>query len=133
MIKEPEANLKQKGILWLTLPSQNSPVKEVYNSAKHLHVTIKFGVSYRDVMKYLNHEPISVKIIENCWNDEIQALKVILPSPFKSLCQNDVPHMTVSHKNGVKPFKSNVMLDEPHESEKLNKSITLYAEFFAFR
>jgi len=133
MAKEPEPNLNQKGILWLTLPSQKSPVKALYQKPKHLHVTLMFNVTYEDAMKHIKFEPIIVKATENCYNDDIQALKVTLPSPFKGLCQNKIPHMTISHKNGVAPFKSNEMLEGYNKTEKINETMTLYAEFFAFK
>ncbi len=120
-----------KGILWLTIPDQNSPVKAKYTPAQHLHVTLKFNVELDSIKRYLDKD-VSVILLEDCWNKEIQAIKVKLPGRFASLCNNKHPHMTISHKAGVKPFKSNEMLDGEYESEKLNKTIKLKSEFYMF-
>ena len=120
-----------KGILWLTIPDQTSPIKRIYSPAQHLHITLKFNVSLDSVKRYLNKD-VTVELLENCWNKEIQAIKVKLPSNWESLCNNKIPHITISHKNGVKPFKSNEMLESEHESAKLNQKIKLKSEFYMF-
>jgi hypothetical protein len=120
-----------KGILWLTIPDQSSPVKPRYNQAQHLHVTLKFNVTLESVKKYLDAE-VRVKLVEDCWNDEIQAIKVELPGKYNTLCNNKHPHITISHKRGIKPFKSNEMLDETYQSEKINKFLKLRVEFYPF-
>jgi hypothetical protein len=119
------------GILWLTILDQTSPVKRIYSPAQHLHVTIKFNVSIDSVKRFLDKD-ISVELIENCWNKDIQAVKVKLPSPFASLCANKYPHMTISHRPSIKPFKSNEMLEKEHETEPLKKIINLKSEFYMF-
>lgn len=122
----------KKGILWLTLPNQITPVKQIYSPANHLHVTIKFDVPLESVAKYLGKN-LSVELVENCWNFEIQAVKVRLPSYWSTLCTNKQPHITISHRPGVKPFKSNEMLNGFHESEVLrNKTLTLRSRFLMF-
>lgn len=120
-----------KGILWLTIPDQVSPVKKLYSPAKHLHVTLKFDVTLDSVKRFLDKE-VTVELIENCWNDEIQAVKVKLPSTYESLCKNKHPHITISHKAGVKPFKSNKMLESDHKSDKLKERIKMRTEFYMF-
>jgi hypothetical protein len=120
-----------KGILWLTVLNQKSPIKLKYSPAQHLHVTLKFNISLDSVSSYLDND-VTVEMLENCWNDQIQAVKVKLPRKFESLCNNKIPHMTISHKTGVKPFKSNEMLEGEHESEKINKIIRLKSEFYMF-
>lgn len=124
--------MNNKGILWLTLENQVSPVKKLYNPAKHLHVTIKFDVTIDSVKQYLGKN-VYVELTENCWNKEIQAVRVKLPSSWASMCNNKDPHMTISHKSDVKPFKSNAMLEGAYESEILkNRNIKLIARFFMF-
>ena len=120
-----------KGILWLTIPDQVSPIKRLYSPAQHLHVTLKFNVTLDSIKRYLDEE-VTVELLENCWNKDIQAIKVKLPSSWASVCNNKIPHMTISHKNGVKPFKSNEMLEGLHESEKINKKLKLKSEFYMF-
>lgn len=120
------------GIFWLTVPDQVSPVKRVYAPAQHLHVTLKFNVSFESVKKYLDRE-VNVELLENCWNKEIQAITVKLPTPFASLCNNKNPHMTISHKSGVRPVKSNDMLDGEYTSEPIKvKKLILKSEFYMF-
>lgn len=119
-----------KGILWLSLLDQKSPIKQLYGSPKHFHVTIQFDVTIQSVAKHLGKD-VTVELIENCWNDEIQAVKVKLPSQWSSLCKNKNPHMTLSHKSGVAPKLSNTMLEGSHESEVLkNKTLRLRSRFF---
>jgi hypothetical protein len=120
-----------KGILWLTVPNQVSPIKRIYSPAQHLHVTLKFNVTLDSVRRFLD-EDVTVELIENCWNKEIQAVKIKLPPKYETLCNNKIPHMTISHKASVKPFKSNEMLEEEHESEKLKEKLKLKSEFYMF-
>lgn len=121
-----------KGILWLTLLNQKSPIKQLYGQPKHFHVTIQFDVTLQSVARYLGKD-VTVELLENCWNNDIQAIRVKLPSPWNSLCKNKDPHMTISHKSGVAPKESNVMLEGKHQSEVLkNKILKLRARFFLF-
>jgi hypothetical protein len=119
------------GILWLTVPDQVSPVKRIYSPAQHLHVTLKFNVSFDSVKRHLDKE-VPVELIQNCWNKEIQAVTVLLPSTYNSLCNNKHPHMTISHKSTVKPFKSNEMLEGDYENELIKKRMLLKSEFYMF-
>lgn len=120
-----------KGILWLTIPDQTSPIKRKYNPAQHLHVTLKFNVTLESVKMYLG-ETVRVELLENCWNNEIQAVKIKLPGRFQSASNNKIPHITISHKPGIKPFKSNQMFEGEHESENLKQSLNLKSEFYMF-
>lgn len=121
-----------KGILWLTIPSQSLPVDAIYKPAKHLHVTLQFDTEF-DRWKKLIGKTVNVELIANCWNDEIQAIRVKLPSYYKRICQNKEPHITVSHLENVAPFKSNEMLNSDHEETLINQRIQAVVEFFEFK
>jgi hypothetical protein len=119
------------GILWLESNNFEPPVELKYNKAKHYHVTLQYNVFYEDVKHYVNRE-VQCLAIENCWNDDIQALKVILRSDIASLCNNKVPHMTLSHREGISPVKSNDMLVNLHNKETLFDVMNLSIKFHKF-
>jgi hypothetical protein len=122
-----------KGIFWLTLPDQDSPVFPVYNPAKHLHVTLQFNVSRESISEHLMLRPVAVRLINDCWNLQIQALSVqILDQTLADLCNNQHPHMTISHVDGVGPVKSNEMLDADHNFSPVERIIYLTPEFRPF-
>ena len=122
-----------KGILWLSLTGQNSPVEAIYNPANHLHVTIQFNVDLSEVEHLLGRQ-VMVHVYEDCHNGRIQALRVELPSEFHTLCSNECPHMTISHLPNVRPVESNAMLEsEQHDSLPLDLVLATVAEFQPFR
>jgi Fungal tRNA ligase phosphodiesterase domain len=121
-----------KGILWLTLQGQISPVEAIYNPANHLHVTIQFNVEHSEVEHLLGRE-VMVYAYSNCSNGRIQALRVELPEEFHTLCGNECPHMTISHLPNVRPVESNVMLQSDHNSLACDLVLATVAEFQPFR
>lgn len=115
-----------QGILWavITKPvtiNRRFPVGEPH------HITLRFGVEREDVQQYEGREFVAY-IIEECWNEKIQALKVILPTsiPHDS---DRIPHITVSRADGVEPVESNLMLDQCHQSQKFELFIPCRIEF----
>jgi hypothetical protein len=54
-----------KGILWLTLLNQKSPIEQLYGQPKHFHVTIQFDVTLQSITKHLGKDVI-VELVENC-------------------------------------------------------------------
>jgi len=120
-----------RGILWLTLQGQISPVQPLYQQANHLHVTLRFNVELSEVEHLLRRE-VMVHCYEECHNGRIQALRVELPAEFDTLCQNESPHMTISHLPNVRPVESNVMLQSEHDSLPLDLVLATVAEFLPF-
>jgi hypothetical protein len=120
-----------KGILWLSLAEQNSPVQPIFNTANHLHVTIQFNVELSEVEHLIGRE-VMVYAYSNCSNGRIQALRVELPAEFHTLCQNECPHMTISHLPNVRPVESNAMLESEHNSLPCDLVLATVAEFKPF-
>lgn len=120
-----------KGILWLALPEQFSPVEPIYQPAKHLHVTLQFGVEFDQVSHLIGKEVVAFAE-SNCYNDRVQALTILLPQEILILCNNENPHLTISHREGVRPVESNEMLKGEHKSLDFNQVIFTVAEFKPF-
>ena len=120
-----------KGILWLSLTGQNSPVEAIYNPANHLHVTLRFNVVLSEVEHLLGRQ-VMVHAYANCSNGRIQALRVELPAEFHTLCSNECPHMTISHLPNVRPVESNTMLQSDHNSLPCDLVLSTVAEFHPF-
>lgn len=118
-----------RGILWLTLPEQVSPVEPRFVPARHFHVTLQFGVERQDV-EHLIGQTVRVRCIELCHNGSIEAIRVVLPEGVE--CGNAHPHMTLSHVEGVRPVESNAMLAAEHEAVPLGLELELVAEFSPF-
>lgn len=125
--------MSSKGILWLTLPGQTSPVGLLHpNPANHFHVTLQFGVDYTAEIEELMGKEVEVVAVADCANDRIQALRINLPEHVRSMCKNDNPHMTISMGEGVKPVESNDMLAGPYSAYNVSIPMTLKFEFFHF-
>lgn len=100
------------GILWAVPTGRTISESPRFMVVPHHHVTLKFRVSYGEIADLIGTEIIVVpgKI---AWNDDIEAMAVWLPGVE---CSNDNPHVTLSHREGIAPFKSNEMLAGLHES-----------------
>lgn len=108
-----------KGILWLVpCTSRETLPAGRYNPASHLHVTLQFGVHEVDWVSYIGN--LADVILETiCWDDNIEAIRVSLPADIAAICGNAIPHLTLSHREGIKPFLSNAMLAGEHKSVML--------------
>lgn len=125
----------QRGILWLALPEQTSPVPLRFaNPARHFHVTLAFNcwVDSRLLAAY-EGQSVRVELLEECWDARVQALRVSLPPSFAYLCENQHPHMTLSMADGVRPVESNRMLAGMHHSVPTSvRDLELNLEFSPF-
>lgn len=120
-----------KGILW-AVPKINLDVAEVFEiPASHIHCTLGFGVN-KDEVKGLIGKEFTAKIVGNSFDSEIQALELELPESIP--CGNPIPHISVSMISGVKPVKSNTMLNKKFgiTTEVLSVEIPMSIEFFEF-
>ena len=122
-----------KGILWAKV--KDLDVAEVFDvPAAHWHITLQFNVERHQVEEWIGKTFIA-KMEENCFNSEIQAIKVSLPEAVKGICKNKIPHITVSMEEGISPVNSNKMLSQKQGvfCESLQeKKITCEIEFFEF-
>ena len=121
-----------RGILWLESSTFQSPVDLKYNKAKHYHVTLMYNVKLEHV-EYLVGNSIQCVAVENCWNDDIQALRIkFADRNVLELCTNKVPHMTLSHRDGVSPVKSNDMFANLYNKESIYHVMNLNINFHQF-
>ena len=128
-----ENTTPRRGILWLSLPEQKSPVHPIFSqAAEHFHVTLRFGVFENEIPDGILGRTFTARATENCFGDRIHALRVELPSGIRSVCLNKNPHMTISMLPGVRPVESNVMLQSPLSLEKVNFNLSLICEFVPF-
>lgn len=122
-----------KGILWIKLNSNDLPQGR-YEIRPHAHVTLQFNVKHEDV-KHLLHQKVEVFGAGLHHSDDIgiEAISIILPENWKNVCNNPVLHITLSHRQGVKPVQSNVMLKGKNFMfPQLNLELTGVTEFYEF-
>lgn len=100
------------GILW-AIPIERPAVLPRYKLGSPHHITLQYGVE-REYWEHLIGLPITVGVIEECWNDRIQALRIALPTWVA--CQIPNPHISVSWILDAAPVAANAMLNESHES-----------------
>ena len=120
-----------QGILWITVNRNDLPAGR-YTDAKHHHVTLKFNVDRDDVANLIGKK-VTLYCSDVCWDDNIEAIPVIMLSEWAGICQNQHPHITLSHREGIKPVQSNTMLAGDHEKNVLGIVIEGVTEFFEFK
>lgn len=100
--------------------------------ASHLHITMQFRVPLTEEIRQILGNQYEIQILENCWDDDIQALTVRLPDSLAEMCRNPHPHMTVSMREGIRPVQSNQMLSSSHNSTPIYQTLTFVANYVAF-
>lgn len=130
---------QDRGIFWLSLVDQDydnlqEQIPQVFeNISEHLHITLQYNAPLtEEIAQFLWRDPVEVRVTANCFNDRIQAVRVELPEPFRALCRNANPHMTISMVPGARPVQSNNMLDSAHYEEPLETTLLFRAEFSHF-
>jgi len=121
-----------EGILWLSVNSNLTVQPRFATRPNHLHVTLQYGVQMTDDIQSLLGREVQALLLSDCWNEQIQAVTVKLPSDVKALCKNRYPHITVSMVEGVKPVASNEMLSSSHNHLPVVKPVSLVFDFFRF-
>jgi len=101
------------GILWAVVQSPIALQPRFQSGVPH-HITLQYGVE-RHEWEHLIGLPVTVGVLEECWNDRVQALSVILPDWWLP-CRNPHPHISVSWVEDADPVESNSMLNSEHES-----------------
>jgi hypothetical protein len=86
------------------------------------HLTLRFRVSAQPYQAWLG-QTFTARVTGEAWNDDIQALRVALPEAIAALCENAHPHVTVSHRPGVTPKRSNAMLEAPAHVRPLDAEL----------
>ncbi len=115
-----------KGMVQLLLTTDLAPL---FTEPQDHHVTLAFNVEVDNFLDIIN-KIVPVRVTEVAWNDDIQAARVELPASIP--CKNANPHVTVSHRKGVKPVASNKMLSGEHESAPLDIPLTGRIVFVPF-
>ncbi len=126
---------ESRGILWLAFPDpQEEPrVNRRFSvPAEHLHVTLQFNVTESQFAEFIGRT-VDVKLLRNCFNLDIQAVTVQIEDPeIAALCRNEIPHMTVSMEEGIRPVASNEMLRGSYEYRTLDSGYEAVVEFHPF-
>jgi len=135
-IEQPvEQQESEKGIFWLSVELPQELIDQaLYEKRPHSHVTLQFAVE-RNLLQGKEGETFPVSATAIVHNDRIQAIRVDLPEDIRELCNNVNPHITLSHLDGVPPFESNAMLNDPESIiTPINPPIELQTEmeFFKF-
>lgn len=118
------------GILWAVI-QEPFPVKPLFSKGKPHHITLQYKVE-REAWEEIIGQPMTALAVQHCWNNRIQAVKVILPSWVQ--CQNSNPHVTVSWIPDVKPVEANAMLmEEGTNKEVAHFIIPTIIEWFEFK
>jgi hypothetical protein len=105
----------KKGMVQLQLSTGISPRFDVVHDH---HVTLAFRVKAEDYAEVIGRV-FPVEVLAEAWNLKIQAARVRLPAELLELCQNENPHVTISHVEGTKPKESNDMLKAEHEESEI--------------
>lgn len=113
--------------------------KENLNDKQSLHhVTLFFKPKENDIAFIeqwaKDNDEIKIDFIENCYNNDVQALRVRL---FNSVgtelsIPNVILHTTVSVKKGIKPVESNNMLKGVHYIENITYSGTGILKYYRY-
>lgn len=108
-----ETATANRGILWLVPADRQSESRlsgfaPRYNRANHIHCTLRFGVTFAECEAEIGRY-VDCQLLADCWDDRIQAISVRLPDDIQ--CNNQCPHITMSHLSSVRPVESNRMLE----------------------
>lgn len=114
------------GILWAVLDSFPATAS-IYPEGSPHHVTLIFGEERHKYESYIGQK-ILLNVYQECWDERIQALRVLLPGGFP--CNNDHPHITVSY---CKPVESNTMLLNPQHSRFVNFTLPATIDWHEFK
>ena len=127
-----KSEYQRRGILWAVPIEPIGVAPRFPVTPNESHVTFKFDVLKRAWVEWVNVE-FEAEIIGNHWNDRVQALSVRLPDDLTDLCDNAIPHLTVSWVEGAAPVESNEMLAQPHSSDRFVQNVRFQMQFYDFR
>jgi len=111
------------GIIWLA-PMTPIAVLARYENAQAQHLMLAYGIERSPHIVGLS---VTIAVINEAYDGEVQALRAILPSWLP--CQNQNPHITISWVDGSAPVKSNLMLEGEHREEPFEAIVHCMVEF----
>ncbi|ATW59393.1 hypothetical protein Cl131_gp125 [Aphanizomenon phage vB_AphaS-CL131] len=114
-----------KGILWGVIQSPLTIPKRYPYGTPH-HITLQFGVERED-WKHLEGVEFQASTLYEAWNSKIQAMTVRIPPSIP--CQIKTPHISISWRDGVKPYESNLMLASEFDSQIIVSAYKFKIEF----
>lgn len=118
------------GILWLT-PISPLSIPTRYPNTQTQCIALVYGCDRADY-KDLIGLPVSVALMAECWNDEVQAVSAILPIWLP--CKNLNPHIAISWTDESAPVKANLMLESEHQVLKVkDEALTCMVEFLEWK
>lgn len=91
-----------------------------------LHITLAFGIS-QDLIDHWIDAEFWAEIIEEAWNDRVQAFKIKLPDWV--MCQNQHPHIALSYVPDAAPVEANDIWKRGHNSQQLVATFPFVVEF----
>jgi hypothetical protein len=107
-----------RGVLWATLTNPQALLEAVsprFAEVEAHHLTLRFGVDL-EPYRHVIGKQFEGRVICEAWDDAIQAVQVELPADIAELCENEHPHVTVSHREGIPAKRSNPLLANPPHS-----------------
>ncbi|MGG6262836.1 hypothetical protein ACQ4M3_20705 [Leptolyngbya sp. AN03gr2] len=116
-----------KGILWGVL-MQPVSIRHRFSEGHPHHIILPYNVS-RETHLLLEGMKFSAIAWAECWNSQIQAVRVTLPDTVP--CNKLHPHITISYQRGISPSFSNQMLASEHHTNiwEIPLKITCQIEF----
>lgn len=117
------------GILW-AVPVESIVVQPKYSNVQQQHVTLAYGVDRADYENIIGL-PAEITLIAEAWNDEVQAIRCVLPTWLP--CQNKNPHLAISWVDESAPVKANLMLDGEHEEIEMQSIAHCIIEFYEWQ
>ncbi|MGA7937645.1 MAG: hypothetical protein WCA35_29115 [Kovacikia sp.] len=116
------------GVLWAVVQGSDS-LSEVlprFEVVQCHHITLQYGVELAAWSHLVGYEFAAIAT-SDCWNDQIQALRVTLPTTIP--CVNPHPHLTISHRADMEPQVANEMLASFHQLTPIHLLIPVKIEF----
>ncbi len=127
------------GILWVKVTKEARNVllelcPPKYKKIFADHVTLLYNISFDSIPDELFGSKVGIKLKQEKWDSQIQAVGVELPQSIAHMVKN--AHITISAKQGVPPVRSNELFEsEQVEARSLTENIEIegFIEFFEFK
>ncbi len=127
------------GILWVKLTKEARNALLELCPPKHEkmfadHVTLLYNINFDSIPDELFDSKIDIKLKQEKWDTQIQAVGVELPQNIAHMVKN--AHITISAKQDVPPVRSGKLFEsELVEARSLTGDIEIegFVEFFEFK
>jgi hypothetical protein len=119
-----------RGILWAVLRSPLA-VLPIFDQGQPHHITLFYDVD-KTQYKHLISTEFEATAIANLWNNDIQALSMLMPD---NIPHKTNPHITVSYRDGIAPAASNDLFkcDDDRVIAPYSQKLNFKIEFFLLR